>query len=466
MKATRLISLLLSVFLIFSILSVPVQAESNQSEFSEISPEVFKQISSSDSTLISLFQFDKDLPRYDWGLQAPAPAKFTGVTYTLADNVVKVNSDVTKNILSMQQVENPNTANTRSIRNIIEQGGLYKADQLKKATGLSIIRPGSVFVDLENDLAFKVPTLPSKTGDAYKEYVPVIQPEMQEIIKDFNIPAQRVRLNKSNVTHFVKDANGNNLDKYLKKPGQTYIMSQNSVMEPIKPTHLKDIIAEFYFPENGVTLNGVTPSGGIVSVNVKGYLGIGDMDLDGYYEKWKYGFWFSVAEEIQLQATAAMELNEEVRIPILGVDIGFDSDIGSIAGGLFIVVGMDGKFTLEMEARQWTKLNKIGLKGKNIFYVPCTIWPLHEVGDSGFYLDSHFSGAIDGYVKGGALLELSLLGIDIIGAGAFAGMGVSSVVSGDYIEADLYGIFQAYIKFLGKHKNIINLQPNILHKSR
>jgi len=468
------------MFLILSIFPMPVTAAGSQLEFSEISPEVspeilseispetssrvFNETASNDTTLMSLLQFDKDLPRYDWGLQAPAPAKFTGVTYTLADNVVKVNPDVSKNILSMQQVENPNPTNNQSIRNIIEQGGLYKADQLKKATGLSIIKPGSVFVDLENDLAFKVPTLPDETGGAYQGYVPVIRPEMQEIIKDFNIPAQKVRLNQSNVTHFAKDANGNSLDSYLKKPGQTYVMSHNSEMEPLKPTHLKDVIAEFSFPEAGITLNGVTPSGGMVSVNVKGYLAIGDMDVDGYYEKWKYGFWFSVAEEIQLQATVAMELHEEVRIPILGVDIGFDSDIGSIAGGLFIIVGVDGKFTLKMEARQWTKLNKVGLKGKCVFYVPCTISPLHEFGDSGFYLDSHFNGAIDGYVKGGALLELSLLGIDIIGAGVFAGMGVNLTVSGEYIEANLYGIIQAYIKFIGKQKNIINFRPNILHK--
>ena len=81
---------------------------------------------------------------------------------------------------------------------------------------------------------------------------------------------------------------------------------------------------------------------------------------------------------------------EEVRIPILGVDIGFDSDIGSIAGGLFLVVGVDGKFTLEIEARQWVKLDKVGLKGKCAYYVPYTIGPLLKVGDNGFDLDSPF----------------------------------------------------------------------------
>ncbi|HEX2946605.1 MAG TPA: hypothetical protein VHT96_11695 [Clostridia bacterium] len=460
----RFIPLLLSVVIIFSTFPITAAASKVEAVQPEMTAEAFSVAAESDKALAAAFQFDKDLPLYDWGLNAPAPAKLSGVTYTLADNVVELNSDVTRGIRSVRQVKNPNTAVGGSISRIVGQGGLIKAEQLETAANLPIIKPGQVFVDLENDLAFKVPALPSKAGNEFDGYVPVIKPEMQEIIKEFNIPEQTVRLNQANVTRFVKDADGNSLDIYLKKPGQTYIMSQNSSMEPIKPTHLKNIIAEFQFPAKGINLNGVTASGNPVSVNVKGYLGIGDMSLDGYYKKWKYAFWFSVAEEMQLQATVAMDMKEEVRIPILGVDVGFNSKVGSIAGGLFLVVGVDGKFTLQMEARQWVKLDKVGLKGKNAFYVPCTIGPLYKIGDNGFDLDARFNGAVDGYVKGGALLELSLFGLDIVGAGAFAGMGARTAVSGDYIDADLYGIVHAYVKFLGKQKNVINWQPNILHK--
>lgn len=348
----KFLSLLLSVLIAFSTFPMTAAASGTEPAKPEMTAEEFDKAAAYDTALASLFQLNRDLPRYDWGSSAPEPAKLTGVTYTLADNVVKVNSNVTRSIRSVQQVENQNSADGGSINRIIGQGGLIKADQLKAASDLSMIKPGTVFVDLENDLAFKVPTLPSREGDKFDGYVSVIRPEIQEIIKDFDIPEQTVQLNKANISHFVEDTDGNSLDKYLKKPGQTYIMSKNTTMDPIKPTHLKNIIAEFQFPESGITLNGVTPSGGIVAVNIKGYLGIGDMNLDGYYKKWKYALWFSVAEEMQLQATVAMEMKEEVRIPILGVDVGFDSDIGSIAGGLFLIVGVDGKFTLQMESRQ------------------------------------------------------------------------------------------------------------------
>lgn len=465
MKTKRLLSFLLSIVLIFSCFPMTAAAN-NLPVLPEISAEAFGKTAKNSDPIKNIFQFDKEIPRYDWGPNAPEPAKFEGVTYALTNNVVKVNQEVTKNIRSIGQVKTPGSEADRSINRIIGQGGLIKADQLRAATGLSAIKPGSVFVDPENDLAFKVPTEPFESKGDLQGYVPVIKPEIQEVVKEFKIPKQTVQLNKSNISHFVDDADGNNLDKYLKKPGQTYVMSQNTGTEmgPIGPTHLKDPIAEFYFPSEGITLNGSTPSGGQVSINVKGYLGIGDMSLDGYYDKWDYALYFSVAEEMQLQATLAAELKEEVRIPILGVDIGFNSDIGSIAGGLFLMVGIDGNFTLRIEARQWTTLDKAGLKGKNFFYVPCTIRPLFTLGDCGFTLDSQFNGKMDGYVKAGALLELNLLGLDIVGAGTFVGMGASSVISGEYIETDLYGIVQAYAKFLGKQKNLVNWQPTIMHK--
>lgn len=466
MKKKKFLMSLLIINLIFGSIPLPALAGTVQPELTNMLTGSPNEFNKGDATLESMFQFHKDIPRYNWGPEVPEPATLKGVTYTLADNVVTVNSDTTKNIKSVQQVLNQNSTTTESIGRVISQGGLVKADQLKNTAGISALKPGTVFVDLENDLAFKVPTIPGELGDQFQGYVPVVRPTMQESIKSFDIPQQKVQLKNANVTHFVKDANGNSLDKYLKKPGQTHVMSQNANMEPLKPTHLENIIAEFNFPEEGVGLKGTLPSGGEVLVNVKGYLALGDMALDGYYHKWDYAFYFSVAEELQLQATLAAQLKEEVRIPILGVDVAFDSKIGSIAGGLFLVVGVDGKFTLQIESRQWMKLNKVGLKGKNAYYVPYTIKPFREFGPYGFDLDSHFNGAINGYVKAGALLELSLLGLDIVGAGVFAGMGASTAISGDYVEADLYGIVQAYIKFLGKHKNIINWTPTILQKKQ
>lgn len=424
----KLLSLFLSVLIILTTFSIPVNATS-------VPVDTLPIIADTSMVTRDPFIFNPPLPKYDWGgLQ---PAKLTGVQYQLADNVVRVNSDLTESI---------------------SRTGFLNEDKIKTATGATRVKPGTVFVDFENKASYQVASLPEKTNDQYNGYVPVVKPSFRSVFKDFKIPVQNVKLNTANISHFENDT-----DKFRKKPGQTYVMSYDSTLDPIKPTHLKDPMAEFYFPKD-TTVSGTTPSGGHVSVTVNGYLGIGDMYLNGDYSASGYEFYFSVTEEMQLQVVAAATLNEEIRIPILGVDIGFDNDVGSIAGGLFLVVGVNGQFTIKMEARQWTTINKAGLKGKNFLGIPYTIRPLFEMGDSGFNLDSRFNGAVDGYIKGGALLELSLFGLDLIGAGAFAGMGASSVVSGDYIETDLYGLLQAYVKFLGKTKHIVNWQPNIMHK--
>ena len=461
----KLLSLFLSVLILFSAFPMTAQAftiEAEQAKQAEMTADAFAKTADSSQPMDNLFNFDRNLPKYDWG--DLKPAKLSGVTYKLADDVVKVNPDVTSSIKSAEQISNPiNTQNSTSVDEIINKRGYLDVNKLKSSTGLSNIKPNTTFVDLKNNISFKVPALPAQTGDEFQNYVPVVKPEFREVLKDFKIPKQRVVLNKANISNFANDT-----DKYLKKPGQTHIMSQDTKKEPmdtIGPTHLKDPLAEFYFPKD-TTVKGSTPSGGQVAVTVNGYLGIGDMALNGDYDWDGYEFYFSVAEEMQLQVTVAATLKEEIRIPILGVDIGSNSDVGSIAGGLFLVVGINGEFTLQMEARQWTTIAKAGLKGKNFLGIPYTIRPLFTLGDSGFNLDSSFNGAVDGYIKGGALLEIKLFGLDLVGAGVFAGMGASSIVDGENIETDLYGLLQAYIKFIGKHKNIVNWQPTIMHKQQ
>ncbi len=376
--------------------------------------------------------------------------------------MVKVNSTVTDNIRSVQQIADPG-AYSGSLSRVIRQGGLLKADQLTKATGKPFVPPGTVFVDEGEGVAFKVPTFPGEAGDPFEGYVPVTQPKIQEIFKEVNIPEQTVRLNKSNIADFVKDVNGKSISNYLVQPGQMKVMSLGSKSEEFKPEHIHDVVAALELPEDGITLEGQTASGGIVKVNLKGYLAFGDMDLKARYGKWGYEFYLTVAEELGIQATLALNVKEEVKIPIMGVDIGFGNSFGTIHGGLFAVVGVDGKFTLMTEARQWVTIAKAGLGGSCFFYVPVSIGPIFELGDQGFNLDADFNGEVDGYVKVGADMGLSLAGLSVVGAGVYVGIGMNCAVSGGYLDGGVYGIVQAFAELFGMRGDIVNWQPTILH---
>jgi hypothetical protein len=46
-------------------------------------------------------------------------------------------------------------------------------------------------------------------------------------------------------------------------------------------------------------------------------------------------------------------------------------------------------------------LEKAGLKGKCILYVPVSVGPLFKMGDYGFDLDALMYGAVDGAIKVG-----------------------------------------------------------------
>ncbi len=435
-----------------------------QPVFSQMSVAEFNR-SATEDTFASIFQLDRDLPAFDWGPGTPAEGEFTGVTYKLADNVVKVDQAVTQNIKSVEQVTGKKSG-SGSINRIIGQGGLLKADLLKTTVGQSVIRPGSVFVDEDNGLAFKVPSLPGQSGDAFDGYVPVVRPSFNEVVKEFVIPDQTVHLNQSNIKYFANDVDGNSLSQYLVKPGTTYIMSYDSdnAMEPLKPKHIKNVVTAMRLPEKGVKMRGITRSGTVYDVYLNGYMAFGDMDLRGSYGAKGYEFYLTCTEELQLQAKVAVDFDEEIKIPLFGLGISLGKSIGSVSGGLFLVVGVDGKLTIQAEARQWMTLEKAGLKGKCILYVPVSVGPLFKMGDYGFDLDALMYGAVDGSIKAGAELGINIFGFDLIGAGIYGGMGVNSQSDGSYIDARLYGIVQAYASLIGKKKYIVNWQPTILHK--
>ncbi len=468
MKPGKLLSLLLVMTMFFSISPTPSFGAENggpNPEFSEMSVAEFNGSATTEDFYASIFQFDKDLPRVDLKPGAPAPAEFTGVTYQLADNVVKVSPKITQSIRSVKQVKE-GSGGFLSISRVIDEGGLLKASQLQAVTGKPVIKPGTVFVDEENGLAFKVPSLPGQAGEEFEGYLPVVKPQFSEVIKELTIPDQTVHLNQSNIAYYAEDVDGNSLEKYLVKPGTTYTMSTgtNKEMEPLAPKHMDNVVAALRLPEKGITMKGTTKNGSVYNVNLKGYLAFGDMDLNGSYGKWGYQFYLTVTEELQLQAVVATTITEEIRIPLLGAEINLGKKIGRVGGGLFLIVGVDGKLTIQAEAREWVTLDKVGLKGKCAFYIPVSVGPLFKMGDYGFTLDAMMLGAIDGKAKVGAELGINIFGFDLVGAGIYGGMGVSSQINGGYIDARLYGIVQAYGSLIGKTKYIVNWQPTITQK--
>lgn len=317
------------------------------------------------------------------------PAQFKNVKYTLNDNVVKVNNNVVKNIRSAKQVLENSTTQSQAPMKIISEGGFIPKDILRSAAQTTNIQPNTIFFDEGSGTAFKLVT-PIDAGEALKGFennYAVTKPQIHEVVKDFNMPEQPVFLNKANITGFADPK----IENSIVKSNPYAKMSNGDKYDDFK--HLKDPIIQFMFPKN-TELKGYIGDGQEIIVKVNGGLGIGDMKLDGRYSGFDgFKVALTLSQEAFMQVDVGVNINKEVRIPIIGIEVPFG--IGSVAGGLFVVVSIDGTITIEIQAREWATCS-VGVSGGTFLYVPTYVTPdfnLLKKGASG-------NVAIDGKVNG------------------------------------------------------------------
>jgi len=399
-----------------------------------------------------------------------APAAFKNVQYSILNqsNIVKFDStNLTPKIRTGGQVAQLEDAVDLTAQEIIEETGYIQESELRKYA--SEVKPGTIFVDEKNKLAFKVNGMADENtaNEAFAGYTSIVKAEPYEVLADFKIPQQEVNLTLGNITHF-----GSGMKECLvtgDEPQKTYVMSQKASedeytgknLDELEAQHLTDPLLEFKFPNQKFTA--YTRSGGKVDITLSGYLGIDNISVNGRYScKSGYEFYLKTGEEMYLKAVTTAKINEEVCIPIAA--IGVDAKVAEVKGGLYLIVGLDGQFTLVTETRQWLMIDKFGIGGGTFLYVPTSFHPLFKLGDHGLNSDASFNGAINGHIMAGPMVELEIFGFDAAGAGALFGGGASCIVQDGYIEADIYGIAKIYAKLMGHGINILNWTPTLFHK--
>ncbi|HEX3031242.1 MAG TPA: S-layer homology domain-containing protein [Bacillota bacterium] len=398
------------------------------------------------------------------GLQ---PASFKNVEYKLRDGVVRLDSgNLLSRIKTVGQVDGTETLTELTPREIIRETGYVKQSDLQEYTDK--VLPGTIFVDEKNKTAFKIGALSpeEQNNTAFSGYASVEKTQVREVLDNLVIPEQDVILNQANIYGY-----GEGIEESIVKtePGKTYIMSNNpnqdpysgEALEKLGPQHIKRPIIELKFPNR--VFKAYTRGGKEVKVTLSGYLGIDQITAHGKYTGFSgYQFYLRTGEEAYLKAVTAADINEEVAIPLFGVDV--DAKVARVTGGIFLIVGIDGKFTLTTETRQWTMVNKFGIRGGTFSYVPTSFKPLFELGDRGITGDARFAGAVNGYVKIGPKLSLEIFGWEAAGAGAFFGGGAECTVANGYIDARVFGLMQVYAVLLDHRLNLINVQPTLFNK--
>ena len=399
------------------------------------------------------------------GNEQPATFAKDKIKYVLADNVIKVNN-ISDSLADRGQILSGSTVQKLSPGRIVEKGGYISKSVLDSAAGKEI-KNGSVIVDEAEGTAFKISSETEYSGifDADPELSKLVkplegtysvaQPELHEVVKSFELKEDTIQLNKANITGFAP-----NVESAVKTLSATPLsvgaedkkfkyLTENNLIE----LDFKDVTA----------LQGMVGNS-TISVGLSGGIAISGISLTGRYScNGGYEISMSLQQECYLVATLDAEAHEEIRVPILGLDIPFG--IGRVYGGIFAVIGMDGTIRLDIEARE-TSTCKMGVEGGTFLYVPTSFHPIFEPEPPKMSGDCGLTGQTNGFIKFGPMLGLELFGFDVVGAGVLLGAGVHVDSDGVMMDVELYGCIDVYVALAGKHFNLLNARPTIYKKQQ
>ena len=455
------------------------------------------------------FNFDDIIipASYEWQQFAAGEtqAQFLTASYKLAKDVIKINSDdyvaaqnALKNIFTgaMAIDGTKNSDLTIAPNRIIADGGYIPTHILRTITG-GEIKSGTVVVDEATGTAFKIAGETAFSSAMFSSdneleamakslggTVSIVQPQVHEILEDFNIggtSGETVELTLGNVTGFAKGIENNpkvtilgGNDNIIGSASNEYSLHRNSEDVPslqvVPLTSFKGNYSNFDkwlgFDFDASLLTGYKADGsGGIALEVSGGVGIAKPKLTARYSAFGgYEFSLTFAQECYLDIMLQAQIDQEVYIPLFGIDIPFL--VGSVKGGVFLVVGISGNFRLEISASEYTSTT-MGARGSTFLCVPTSVHPIfnHTTETKG---DVNLSGKINAYVKIGPELKISIFGLDLIGAGAYLGAGVSVELldNGNNLDVRLYGILNVFVTVIGKRVNLINATPTIFRKKQ
>ena len=420
---------------------------------------------------VSAFEYDFLPAGKKWTTLAAGdePAAFRNVSYELADGVITLSHSVSDQIATAGQLIAGSTLQAQAPDKIIRDGGYIRRSVLDSVLPQNgePARPGTVVIDPQAGTAFKISAstaFSTAYGDlsldqqakALENTYMIEQPQINEVFRDFSVggsEGEKVSLTRGNIDGFAEHV-------------ENCVVSGSSLRNMAFGDALKDYkyltgdkLINLQFTDTRLTASG---SGGRqLTVTLSGGLGISSIDVDAKYSAFGgYHLIMTTAEEFYLVAEVQGTIQEEVRIPLFGIDVPFG--IGRVSGGLFLIVGIDGDIRIEADAREYTSA-RMGVRGKTFCGAPVSA---KGVFSKDFQKDGDvdIAGKINGYVKVGPLLDISLLGIDLIGAGAFVGVGLAVAKDGELLDINLYAVLQIYIRIIGKTLHLISWAPSLLRK--
>ena len=258
------------------------------------------------------------------------PAAFTGVK-------IKLRPDI--KILSPQ-------------KSVLIQKHLVNGVLLPSATQQIKIAPNQYYLDPKSGVVFRTLSLG-------KDTLVLQKPPLQMVLKEFKIPAQKVRFNLANTTYVYKGAKVNDSKtssgNYLLK--MEFTDSLYTFKKKVKHDH----------GETNMEL----------TLKLSGHLYIENPEIYARYtSRHGYSFIINLHENADIKAELNGSITTEVEVPLWAFDIPA-GDYGSCKIGIYAFVNIDGKVHLSYKIQQDVQM-KAGLKGKTFAYYPRSYKPVLE----------------------------------------------------------------------------------------
>jgi len=247
---------------------------------------------------------------------------------------------------------------------------------------LPSVEPGKIYVD-----PFSLLSLEFVTGEG--GFLHLLLPDDEKIVEEISIPEQTVFLNEANITRITQ---GINVAAYKMKSGTIERSGFN-----------------FYFDERK-TIPGYDQDGKRIEVVLKGSLNVDSPVIEVKYTKDNgYKFIFFASQKADIQAELIAQLKKEIKIPLY--DFTIPAKGCKITIGFFLVLGVDGRISLEYSVEQSASV-RAGLQGDTSCYLPTSLNTVKEV--SFAFTPKNLSLSSD--VKGESSI-LAEIAFDILGKG-------------------------------------------------
>lgn len=244
---------------------------------------------------------------------------------------------------------------------------------LKK--GINNFNPkiGQIFIDSESNVPMKIASVNTKSPQA--SYT-MVDPSIDEIISDFNIPKQTIVPNKGNVvtqkgvTFSTKDkltllnTNQNSIETKMATgvqfaPSNDSQSIDNSVGGEIHHFDIVDMTLISYKSDDGNTS---------VSVKANGFVELQEpkFELEGKFDD---GFKvnFSAYENAQVSLSGTVKLKQDVSVPIGGYEVPFA--IGKVYVGIYLDFKVNGEIDISIKVNQRISID-VGVSSKLWLLIP------------------------------------------------------------------------------------------------